>query len=177
MLGKKKLTEEKLCNILVNHTIEACEAVFPEIAEYVSDCPYFEQKPDFDQRGDDQFLLAVITCNLARLPLAFEAGKDKRVAQSLLNKFAQSFGMDTMDLAREIKSCKSDMKRLNIPSKNIVYGLPRVIFQRYDLNNFQEPYFRGMKSPNPLFLKEMNGLVEPLVWDLEFMKEEFKITI
>jgi hypothetical protein len=175
LLGKKRLTEEKLCNVLVNHTFEAFDAIYPEVRDYISDCPYFENGPDFAERGDDHFLLAVITCNVSRLSKGFDAGQDKRIAMKIINSFAMSLDIDSNDLAKEIQACKSLMKRLNLPSKNIVYALPRAIFHYYHLNDFQEPYFRGMKVPNPLFLKEMNNIVEPLVWDLDYLRAEFKL--
>jgi len=175
LLGKKKLTEEKLCNVLVNHTIETAQAIYPIVAEHIDECPYFERNPEMALKRDDHFLLAIITCNIARLPKICTPGQDKRLAQQLLEKFAQTLGMDTIDLGKEIRSCKSLMSRLNMPSKNIVYGLPRAIFQYYELNPFQEPYFRGMKVPNPLILKELNGLLEPLIWDMAFLNEEFRV--
>lgn len=175
LLGKKKLTEEKLCNVLVNHTFEAMEGIYPELVDYVSECPYFDRRPDFEHRGDDHFLLSLITCNVSRLSKVVPAGQDKRMAQMLIDKFANGLGMEGHELAKEIKKTKSLMKRLNLPSKNIVYALPRAVFHYYDLNEFQEPYFRGMNVPNPLFLKEMNQLVEPLIWDFQYLDSEFKI--
>lgn len=175
LLGKKRLSEEKVCNLLVNHTLEAAEAIWPIVQEHLEQSPHFEHSPGIMERSDDQFLLAVITCNIARLSKVTEPGQDKRLAQQLLEKFAKSLSMDTMTLAKEIKSCKSLMSRLNYPSKNIVYGLPRVIFERYELIDCQDEHFTNMKAPNPIELKNLNGLLEPLIWDFEFLNEEFKI--
>ena len=68
------------------------------------------------------------------------------------------------------------MERINHPSKNTVYAMSKAIFHKYDLFQFQDPYFRQMKAPNPIILKRLNQLMAFCLWDWAEVLEGWKVT-
>lgn len=175
LIGKNRISEEKLATALVTRTLQTGELIFSEIAEYINECPHFDRSPELDSRNDVDFLITVFTCNITRIPNFLANKQDKRVAQWILRSLAEELEMDLRQLSTMIKDCKSVMKRLNHPSKNLVYAMPKAIFHLYGLNEFQQEYFRDLNSPNPLYLKEMNQMLDSLVWNWDKIKQEYKI--
>lgn len=176
LIGKKRMTEQTLSKVLVSGSLRICDAVYPEIADYIKECPHFETEPDMPQGADIDFIITVFTCNITRIPQALEHGQDKRVAQHIIHQMARSLDMDLGELTKRIQAAKSLMKRLNHPSKNLIYAMPKALFSMYELNAHQQDYFRDLNSPNPLYLKEMNQLLTHLVWDWDYLKNEYKFT-
>ena len=62
-----------------------------------------------------------------------------------------------------------------MPSKNIHYAMSKAVFYKYELNQYQDAYFQKMKSPNPLFLKRLDDIVEHFIWDWEDLRSKYKI--
>jgi len=174
LIGKKKMTEETLAKVLVSGTLRTCEPIFKEVADYISECPHFESEPQLKGDAELDFIITVFTCNITRIPHYMDHGRDKRIAQKVLSQLAESIELDLLDLSKRIQSCKSLMKRLNHPSKNLVYAMPKALFDNYGLNEYQQSYFRDLRSPNPLYLKEMNQMLDHVVWDWDFLKNEYK---
>ena len=75
-------------------------------------------------------------------------------------------------LAREYQSF---ITRVNYPSKNMVYGMSKAMFEKYQLNEFQDDYFRRMQAPNPLFLKRMDEVMANFVWNWDAFFKKFKM--
>jgi len=176
LIGKKKITEATLARALTSGTIQAAESSFQEVLAHMRTCPHFITEPVISDGHESPFILAVMTYNIAQIPLHFNSGQDKRVAQEVLHEFADSTSADFMSISLMVKDCKDMMKRLNRPSKNLYYGLARYIFHSYGLNAHQQPHFKELNAPNPLFLKEMDRMLEPLVWDWEMILHEFKLS-
>ena len=176
LIGKKKMTEEALANLLVEGTLKTSELIFKEVVDYVNECPHFERNPELQTENDLDFILTVFTCNISRIPNYLNNGQEKRVAHAVLKKLSYALYMDVRELSTRVKECKSLMKRLNHPSKNLIYAMPKAIFSLYGLNEFQQSYFKDLNSPNPLYLKEMNLMLDHLVWDWDFLTEEYRIT-
>jgi hypothetical protein len=176
LIGKKKMTEEALASTLVEGTLKTSGLIFSEVVEYLNECPHFDRSPELKVEDDLDFIITVFTCNISRIPNYFTDGQDKRIAHWMLKKLAYALYMDVRDLSNRVKDCKSLMKRLNHPSKNLIYAMPKAVFSLYDLNEFQQSYFKDLNSPNPLYLKEMNQMMEYLVWNWDTLKEEFKVT-
>jgi len=74
-----------------------------------------------------------------------------------------------------VKDYRSLLSRLNHPSKNTIYGMSKVIFDKYTLYNFQDEYFKRMQAPNPLFLKRMDEVVENFVWDWDGFFKKYRL--
>ena len=74
-----------------------------------------------------------------------------------------------------VKDYKSFIARVNHPSKNMLYGMSKAIFHKYNLNDFQEDYFKRMQAPNPLFLKRMDEVMSNFIWDWDVFFKKYKL--
>ena len=75
-------------------------------------------------------------------------------------------------LAREYQSF---IAKVNHPSKNLVYGMSKALFEKYALNEYQDEYFRRMQAPNPLFLKRMDEVMVNFIWNWDAFFKKYKI--
>ena len=66
------------------------------------------------------------------------------------------------------------MNRMNMPSKNVHYAMSKAVFDRYKLNQFQEEYFRNLNTPNPIFLKRTDDIMENFIWDWQEIKDKYR---
>ena len=70
---------------------------------------------------------------------------------------------------------QSFIARVNYPSKNLVYGMSKAMFEKYKLNDFQDDYFRRMQAPNPLFLKRMDEVMANFIWNWDAFFKKYKM--
>jgi len=172
---RKRIDEEKLANIFVNSLLEAVENGFVDIAEMINDDSAFEVSPQVDKQAYDQFLLIIITGNLSFLKQSNEIDQNESLESKIIEKYAQLFNIDKPVFENLIEKMQSFVSQVNFPSKNYLYGLSKAVFFKYNLNQYQESYFRTMNSPNPLFLKRMDELISLFMWDWDTFFKKHKI--
>ena len=175
-LIKKKLTDEKVANIFVNAILEVTERGFEEVAGLINEDPAFISPPQLDKHDNGKFTLVVIVGNLRYLDDYFEADQVDAVKQLVIEKFANVFGISSTELKSIFKEYDSFMNRVNHPSKNTLYAMSKAIFHKYQLNDFQDEYFRKMQCPNPLFLKRLDEVVVNFIWDWQAFFKKYKVT-
>ena len=173
---KKKITEDQLANFFVNSTLRLVEEGFGDVAEIINNDPEFLQRPNVDAQDFDRFLLVILAGNLKMMGTHFESVKDVRIAEKIYRKLAQALGVDPMVLKETIAKYQSWMGRINHPSKNTLYAMSKGVFFKYELNQFQKDYFRNMNTPNPIFLKRLDEVIQQFVFDWAQVKEEFRVT-
>lgn len=175
LFGKKKISEEKLANVFVNALLELTEQGFPAVAAEINESPEFLANPEVAESDDAAFALIVLAANLMEAQRILGPGLDRRMASLAISKFAHATGMECSTLEKEVRTLQSQMERLNFPSKNTVYAMGKVLFQRYDLFCFQDAYFREMKAPNPIILKRLNGLMGYFLWNWTEVNDQYRI--
>jgi len=176
LFGRKKISEDKLANVLVNSVVRAIEPGFPLIAEELNEAPEFIQSPDIHELEAKPFALIIMAGNLMEIVPHLNAGQDRRLTTLAVSKFAVTQGEPTIEMDERIRSTQALIKRVNAPSKVTLYGMSKAIFAQYDLYQFQEPYFRDLKAPNPVLLKRINDLLENFLFCGEELCEQFRIT-
>jgi len=67
------------------------------------------------------------------------------------------------------------MKRVNSPSKTTLYGMSKAIFHKYALNDFQDNYFKRMNTPNPIFLKRLDELMQHFLFNWEVFLKKYRV--
>jgi hypothetical protein len=92
-----------------------------------------------------------------------------------MEKFADVYGMEKKDFVLLIKEYKDCMSRINHPSKNTLYAMSKAMFVKYNLNQYQEDYFKMLNTPNPIFLKKMNEVLENFIWNWAAFFEKHKV--
>jgi hypothetical protein len=53
--------------------------------------------------------------------------------------------------------------------------MSKALFFKYNLNEFQDVYFKNMQAPNPLFLKRMEDLFYYFIWDWDVFFKKYKV--
>lgn len=175
LFGRKKLTEDKLANIFVNAVIELTDQGYPTIVAELQDSPEFERMPAFGPGDDELFAQIVLAGNLIEATRTLPAGTDRRVFSLSISKFAHAFGLNAGDLEVDVIAMQHEMERLNHPSKNTVYAMSRMVFARFDLFRDQKAYFRDQRTPDPIVLKRLNGLMGYFLWNWPQVQEEYRI--
>ncbi len=176
LFGRKRITEEKLANAVVNAVFELTDQGYPTIVEELEDAPEFIARPAFGPGDDELFALIILAGNLLDAPKHLPAGQDRRFISHAISKFAAAMGVPASELELEVVALQHEMERINHPSKNTVYAMSKAVFHKYDLFRFQDPYFRQMKAPNPIILKRLNQLMQFCLWDWAQVLEGWKIT-
>lgn len=172
---RKRVSDDKLANVFINGIFTTVDNGFPVVAEFINEDPSFIKSPSIDSKNNFEFALIVIVGNLSFLESAFEPEQADRVEELVYEKLAKVYDMSTVQFKTLIKDYRSLIARLNHPSKNMIYGMSKAIFDKYALYNFQDEYFRRMQTPNPLFLKRMDEVVENFIWDWDAFFKKYRI--
>lgn len=175
LFGKKKLTEEKVANIFVNAIQTMVDNGFDEITGLINDSPEFVKQPNVSAEDIGPFTLIVLAGNLQKIPHYFAAGQDRRIAEHILDKFAEIYELDKMELAQMVAETRKFMMRKNHPSKNVPTAMAKALFCRYELNKNQEDYFRSLDAPNPIFVQRLKEAMEAFLWDWDGFNAKYKV--
>jgi hypothetical protein len=178
MLGtliKRRLSDNQVANIFVNALFEVIDNGFKEVASLINEDPAFVKSPEIQADQDGEFAMIVLVGNLSFLESTFEPEQANAVEKLIFEKLAKIYEMNSEDFSKLIRDYQSFMTRKNHPSKNMIYAMSKAIFHKYDLNNFQDEYFRRMQAPNPLFLKRMDEVVQNFIWDWDAFFKKYKM--
>ncbi len=174
-LFKKKISEEKLSNVLLNALIDTMENGFGEVAQLINNSPDFVTSPSIREDQYDQFLFILFVGNLEMMNDALETYEADALEDLLIEKFSLTYQLTTNQTKGYIKEYKDFMRRVNYPSKNTLYAMSKSVFYKYNLSQFQEDYFKDMNVPNPVFLKKLNELVSNFLWDWDYFLDKYKM--
>lgn len=175
LFGKKKLTEDKVANVFVNGIQELIDVGFADVVGLINDSPEFVKPPQITPEDITPFTLIVLSGNIQVIPRHFPAGQDRRLTEYILDKFATLYEIDKMRLAQMVSDTRKFMSRKNHPSKNVLNAMAKALFCRYELNAFQEDYFRNLHSPNPIFIQRLKDALENFMWDWDTLNEKYKV--
>lgn len=172
---KKKLNNNQLANIFVNGVLDSIENGFDEVKSLMLEDPAFINTPPANKFSNGHFTMIVIVGNVSNLINYFDAQKTSELEDIIFEKFAEVFNMDLGTFKGYYKDYKSFISRVNHPSKNMLYGMSKALFFKYQLNQYQDDYFKKLSTPNPLFLKRMDEVMNLFVWDWENFQRKFKV--
>ena len=176
IFGKKKIKEDVVANIFVNSILNTIDKGFPEIVGIINDAPEFITSPNISHTDVDNFTLIVIAGNLLYIPQHLPHSKDESINNLILSKLSRVFDVDQERFENVIKEYQCYLAKVNHPSKNTLYGMSKAIFGKYDLNQFQDEYFKNMKSPNPMFLKRLDEAMENFIWNWDSFNQKYQIS-
>jgi hypothetical protein len=173
-LIKKKLSDNQVANIFTNALLEVIDNGFKEVAAMINEDSAFVSSPSIQVDQDEEFAFIVIVANLSFLESTFDAEQASKVEKLIFEKLSVVFGLEQELLLQKIKEYKSFISRVNHPSKNIIYGMSKAIFFKYNLSAFQDDYFKRMQTPNPLFLKRMDEVMAHFIWNWDAFFKKYK---
>ena len=173
--GKKKLKPEEVARMFVHATLDSVEDAWPEVLGLMRETPHMERPPDIDASEAAPFLLVVLAGNLDFIPRFFEGGADQVIVEAILAELALQLELPTDQLADRIAATRDAMVKLNKPSKKTVSAMARGMYLGYDLNSYQEEYFRSLNVPNPRFLMQMEEILQHFLWDWTSFHEQYRL--
>ncbi len=178
MLGlslKRKLTDNQVANIFINALLETIDNGFVEVANMINEDVAFVRSPEIAVNANAEFGMIVIVGNLSFLESTFDPEQAGRVERLIFQKLSKIYGLNEGDFTKIIREYQSFITRVNHPSKNMIYGMSKAVFHKYNLNNFQDEYFRRMQAPNPLFLKRMDEVMTNFIWNWDAFFKKYKL--
>ena len=172
---RKKVSDEELANVFINGIFSSVDNGFPLVCDFINDDPAFVTSPNLNPKDSYEFGIILLVGNLSFLESSFEAEQADRIEKIIFGKLAQVLEMDLASFKSMIKDYKVLINRLNHPSKNMLYGMSKAIFDKYTLYNYQDEYFKRMQAPNPLFLKRLDEIVENFIWDWDAFFKKYRL--
>ena len=172
---KKKLSDNQVANIFINALYDSVDNGFGVIAQWINEDPAFVESPKIDLVNNNEFALIVISGNISLLESSFESNQAERVEKLIYQKLATIYELSELDIRNIIKEYRSFINRINMPSKNMIYGMSKAVFYKYNLNDFQDEYFKRMQVPNPLFLKRMDEIMGNYLWNWDAFFKKYRL--
>ena len=172
---KKKLSDNQVANVFINSIFDSVDNGFLEVAQLINEDVAFMKSPEIGEKDNGEFGLIVIVGNLSFLESTFDADQAGRVEKIVFEKLAKMYDMSEADFCKLIREYQSFISRVNHPSKNMVYGMSKAVFHKYNLNEVQDEYFRRMQAPNPLFLKRMDEIMINFIWNWDAFFKKYKM--
>ncbi len=178
MLGtllKKKLSDNQLASIFLNGIFEMVDNSFVEVVDLINDDVAFVQSPCLSAEKNGQFTMIVVVANISSLESAFETTQANRIERIIFEQLGSLMGKSTAEAEEKVREYQKFMSRINHPSKNLVYAMSKSVFSKYQLNEFQDEYFKRLQAPNPLFLKRLDQMMALFLWDWDSFFKKYKI--
>ncbi|MGB0882191.1 MAG: hypothetical protein ACPGSO_04510 [Vicingaceae bacterium] len=175
IFGKKKIKEDVAANVFVNSILNTIDNGFAEVAGIINDSPEFVIRPNISSDNDNAFTLIVIAANIHFIPDFLHDDKEERITNLIFSKLSNVFDCDQEELEKVIKEYQCFLMKKNHPSKNMHYAISKGIFWKYGLNDFQDEYFKNMRSPNPMFLKRLDETMDNFIWNWDAFTHKYQI--
>ena len=178
MLGtilKRKLSDNQVANIFINAIFDTVDNGFKEVAQLINEDVAFVNSPSIDVNDHGEFGLIVIVGNLSYLESTFDAEQAGRVEKIIFEKLSKIYNIQEVEFTKMIREYQNFITKVNHPSKNMIYGMSKAVFYKYNLNEYQDEYFRRMQAPNPLFLKRMDEVMSNFVWNWDAFFKKYKL--
>jgi hypothetical protein len=172
---KRKLSDDQVSNIFINAIFDTVDNGFKEVAHIINEDPVFVVSPNVQDTASGEFALIVIVGNLSFLESTFDSEQATRVEKLIFAKLAKVYEMPVFELSKLIRDYQSFISRINHPSKNMIYGMSKALFFKYNLNEFQDAYFCRLNTPNPLFLKRMDEIMVNFIWNWDAFFKKYKL--
>lgn len=178
MLGtliKKRLSDEQLASVFLNGLFEAVDNGFKDVAALINEDIAFVSSPNIAEDQNGQFTMIVVVANITLLENTFETQQASRIENILFQQLGSMMGVSSSVAEDKVREYQKFMQRINHPSKNMVYAMSKAVFFKYDLNDFQDEYFKRLQAPNPLFLKRMDLVMDCYLWNWDSFFKKYKI--
>lgn len=173
---KKKLSDEKIANIFVNSILDITDKGFSDVAAMIADDPSFVTPPKISALSEGHFTMIVIVGNLKFIENHFGVLHVGAIEELIYEKLAVVFDTTVEEFKKWKKEYEALMNRVNHPSKNTLYAMSKALFHKYHLNEYQDDYFKRMQSPNPLFIKRLDEIMENFIWDWTAFFKKYRLS-
>ena len=149
---KKKISQKQLAYNFVHHTLNCIDHTYSDFLDAIYHDSELESYPKLDYNNPEELMFIIVSGNIKFFERILSAHEEK------INKYS------------------SFISRVNHPSKNILYGMSKAVFFKFKLGQYQDDYFAQLNTPNPIFLKKIDTLIENYIWDWKAVFEKIKIS-
>ena len=176
LFRKKKISESQLAMSFVNTTIRSIEDSFEDVIDAIKNDSELASTPSISEKEINQFIFIVFAGNLKLLERFLPASEEISLNGLITEQITVAYNSDYNTIKGLLEEYSSYISRVNHPSKNVLYGMSKAIFFKYNLGKHQEDYFAQLNSPNPIFLKRIDNIMENYLWDWNNFFNKYKIT-
>ena len=173
---KKKITQKQLAYNFVNHTLNCIDANYKDFLDAIYNDAELETYPELDYNDPTELMFIIISGNIKFFEKILSAHEEKLLCNSITEEMASIFEMEYHEMEEKLNKYGSIISRVNHPSKNILYGMSKAVFFKFKLGQYQDEYFAQLNTPNPIFLKKIDVLIENFVWQWKAIFDKTKIT-
>lgn len=174
-LLKRKVTHDQLANLFINMLLDSVDASYDEIVNLIKDDVAFVRQPKPETLGMDHLLLIVFGANMTLAQNVLDVEPAAALNRLVVRKLANVFEMNEAEFGPLLKEYQTFVNQVNYPSKNLIYGMSKAIFAKYELAQYQDEYFREMNAPNPMFLQRFNEITELFLWDWDAFFKKYRL--
>ena len=121
-------------------------------------------------------MFIIISGNIKYFEKILSAHEEKLLHDSIVAQMSEAFEIEFHEMEEKLNKYTSFISRVNHPSKNILYGMSKAVFFKFKLGQYQDEYFAQLNTPNPIFLKKIDTLIENYIWDWKSIFEKIKIS-
>ena len=176
LFAKKKITKKKLAYNFVHHTLNVIDETYSDFLDAIYYDPELKTHPQLNYEDSSEIALIVIAGNIKYFERILSISEENEIVNEVIIQMAIIYGVEVIEMRETLESYSSFISRVNHPSKNILYGISKAIFFKFNLGQHQEEYFAQLNTPNPVFLKRIDILIENYIWDWKNIFDKNKIT-
>lgn len=172
---KKKLSEDQVANIFINGLFDAIDRGFDCVVGAINEDSCFVSSPSIDSKDIHEFALIVIAGNIIEQERLFDGHAGNRLLNLVFDKLSAIYKIEEMEMRQIIQDYKAYLKRVNSPSKTTLYAMSKAVFHKYGLNTYQDDYFKRMNTPNPIFLKRLDELMNHFLFNWDVFLKKYRV--
>lgn len=176
VLFKKKVSEEKVATLFINNVLNSVDEGFSNVADILNNDLQLETPASIRSDDQDAFLMIVIAGNYSLLDSYFEEGQEDRIRELIIDGLTGIFDTDHEHVQLAIENMLEYFSKVNFPSKKTIYAMSKAVFYKYDLNQYQKPFFKEKNVPDPVLLKHIDEIMDQFLIDWNRFIDKFKIT-
>tara|TARA_B110000977_G_scaffold46043_2_gene62565 strand:+ start:169 stop:714 length:546 start_codon:yes stop_codon:yes gene_type:complete len=172
---KKRITHKLLAKQFVHKTLRAVDETFEDFLDAIYNDTELEAYPKLNYKDPSVLMHIIVAGNMKFFERILSSHEENAICNSIIKEMSVIFEMDFNEMQEKLESYSSFISRVNHPSKNILYGMSKSVFFKFKLGKYQDDYFAQLNTPNPIFLKKIDLLIENYVWDWKTVFEKSKI--
>ena len=172
---KRRINDDQLSNLFVNMLLDSVDSSYDEILNLIKDDVAFTSQPKIDNFEMDHLILIVFGANMTLAQNVLDVEPAAELQKLVIKKLATIFDKTPAEFAPMLCEYQKFVNHVNYPSKNLVYGMSKAIFSKYELAQYQDEYFRDLKAPNPIFLQRFNEITELFLWDWDAFFKKYRL--
>ncbi len=176
LFAKKRITHKVLAKQFVNKTLRAVDETFEDFLDAIYNDSELESYPKLNYKDPSVLMHIIIAGNMKFFERILSSHEENAICNSIIKETSIVFEIDFNEMNDKLESYSSFISRVNHPSKNILYGMSKAVFFKFKLGKYQDEYFAQLNTPNPVFLKKIDVLIENFIWDWKTIFEKSKIS-